>query len=122
LSADSSDQNPRALVSCRGKKYILFCDDGVDDATALAVADIGVSMGEVAAMAMEMSDVTLMDSSLTKLSYALLMGRRVVSTIKENILISLTAKTAVVIFIFTGKRTLLTEQLPPMWVSCWLLP
>jgi Cd2+/Zn2+-exporting ATPase len=79
-------------------------------------------MGEGAAMAMEMSDVTLMDSSLTKLSYALLMGRRVVSTIKENILISLTAKTAVVIFIFTGKRTLLTEQLPPMWVSCWLLP
>ena len=36
------------------------------------------------------------------------MGRRVVSTIKENILISLTAKIGIVILTFAGKMTLLT--------------
>jgi hypothetical protein len=64
-------------------------------------------MGEGAAMAMEMSDVTLMDSNLTKLSYAIKMGRRVVKTIKENIYISLFAKLVVVGLTFAGKMTLL---------------
>ena len=55
---------------------------------------------------MEMSDITLMDSQLTKLSYAIKMGRRVLRTVKENILISLAAKFAVVVWTFQGKMTL----------------
>ena len=58
-------------------------------------------------MAMEMSDVTLMDSNLTKLSYVINMGRRVLRTVKENIFISLVAKLAVVGLAFVGKMTLL---------------
>lgn len=64
-------------------------------------------MGEGAAMAMEMSDITLMDSNLTKLSYAIKMGRRVLRTVKENICISLLSKMAVVTLTFLGKMTLL---------------
>ena len=79
----------------------------MNDAPALAVADIGASMGEGAAMAMEMSDVTLMDSNLTKLSYAIKMGRRVLRTVKENIFISLAAKLVVVGLTFLGRMTLL---------------
>lgn len=58
-------------------------------------------------MAMEMSDVTLMDSNLTKLSYAIKMGRRVLRTVKENICLSLLAKAGVVAATFMGKMTLL---------------
>ena len=79
----------------------------MNDAPALAVADIGCSMGEGAAMAMEMSDVTLMDSNLNKLSYVIYMGRRVLRTVKENILISLVSKMVVVCLTFFGKMTLL---------------
>eukprot|EP00593_Proboscia_inermis_P010572 CAMPEP_0171316980 /NCGR_PEP_ID=MMETSP0816-20121228/77101_1 /TAXON_ID=420281 /ORGANISM="Proboscia inermis, Strain CCAP1064/1" /LENGTH=72 /DNA_ID=CAMNT_0011809667 /DNA_START=16 /DNA_END=230 /DNA_ORIENTATION=+ len=72
----------------------------------MAAADIGVAMGEHgAALALEMSDATLMDSDLRKLVYAITMGKRVLRTIQENILFSLFTKGFVVILTFMGKMT-----------------
>jgi Cd2+/Zn2+-exporting ATPase len=98
---------PKRFALCKKKRYVLFCGDGVNDAPALAAVDIGVSMGEGAAMALEMSDVTLMDSRLTKLPYVIEMGKRVLRTVKENIMISFAAKIVVVVLTFMGKMTLL---------------
>jgi cation transport ATPase len=64
-------------------------------------------MGEGAALAMEMSDITLMDSNLEKLSYIIELGRKVMITIRENILLSLACKIVVVSLTFLGKMTLL---------------
>jgi Cd2+/Zn2+-exporting ATPase len=104
LVGASLDRNQRRLFEVR---RVLFVGDGINDAPALATADIGVSMGEGAAVSMEMSDVTLMDSNLTKLQVVLDMGRRVRRTVRENIALSLLCKLAVVCLTFLGYMTLM---------------
>ncbi len=63
-------------------------------------------MGEGAALALETSDVTLMDSSLNKLLYIVKMGPRVISIIIANIVFSFAVKALVMGFAFAGKASL----------------
>ena len=68
----------------------------VNDAPALALADISVAMGTGAALATKTSDVILTDSNLNKLVDSIMIGRRAVRTILQNFAISLVAKGTVV--------------------------
>lgn len=99
---NESTQVAKFAQSCRNRPRTMFCGDGVNDAPALAISDVGVAMGAGAALAMETSDVTLLDSNLEKLIYSMRVGKRVIRKIRENVIFSFVVKAIVLGFTLSG--------------------
>lgn len=59
--------------------------DGINDAPALAKADLGISIGTSNALAAESAQVVIISDKLDRLRYLMLIGNKVVMTIKQNL-------------------------------------
>ena len=93
-----ADKAERLAEERKKGKRLVYVGDGINDAPVLALADVGIAMGDIgSAAALEAADAVILGDSLKKLPEVIRIARRTMRIVRENIVFSLAVKLVIVL-------------------------
>lgn len=103
LSRARPNDKERLVRLLKQKGHVVAATgDGTNDAPALNVADVGLSMGDGTAVAKEASDMTIQDNSFSTIANAVMWGRSLYKNIQRFLLFQLTVNVTACFLVLVG--------------------
>ena len=78
-------QKAEEIKKLKQKGLVMMCGDGINDSVSLVTADIGVSVSSGTDIAMDSSNVVLMNDNLEKIEDLLSISQKTITNIKQNL-------------------------------------